>query len=69
MSFDWETPIELKSGTPKEKLNHTEAKALVNRLHKSWGIAQRNMTRSQECYTVQANKHCHAIDFGVGNKV
>jgi hypothetical protein len=35
-SFDWDTPIE--AYMPKEKLNRTKAKALVNRLHKSWSI-------------------------------
>jgi hypothetical protein len=68
-SFDWDTPVELKSGTPKEKLNRTEAQALVRRLHESWSIAQGNMARAQHQYTVQANKHRRAVDFGVGDKV
>jgi hypothetical protein len=46
MSFDWDTPIKLKSSTLKEKLNRIEAKNLVERLHESWAIAQGNMTRS-----------------------
>ena len=45
MSFDWDTPIK-SDYTLKEKLNCTEAKALVNRLHESWSMAQANMTRS-----------------------
>jgi hypothetical protein len=66
-SFDWETPIE--SSTPKEKLNRTEAKALVTRLHDSWAQAKDNMARSQQRYTRQANKHRRAVDFGVKDKV
>ena len=66
-SFDWETPIEAR--TPKEKLNRTEAKALVERLHESWSIAQGNMTRSQQRYAAQANKHYRVIDFRVRDKV
>ena len=27
------------------------------------------MARLQERYTIQANKHCYAVDFGVGDKV
>jgi len=67
--FDWDTPVKLKSSTAKEKLNCTEAKALVERIHESWRIAQGNIARSQERYTIQANKHYCVVDFGVGNKV
>ena len=45
MSFDQDTLIK-SDYTLKEKLNCTKAKALVNRLHKSWSIAQANMTQS-----------------------
>ena len=69
MSFDQDTLIELKSNTLKEKLNCTKAKALVNCLHKSQNIAQGNMTRSQQRYAAQANKHCRVVDFGVRDKV
>jgi len=66
-SFDWETPIE--ADKPKERLNKEEAKALVTRLHDSWEKAKSNMTRSQQRYTKQANKHRRAVDFGVKDKV
>ena len=67
--FDWDILVKLKFSTAKEKLNRTEAKALVERIHESWRIAQGNMARSQERYTEQANKHRRAVDFGVGDKV
>jgi hypothetical protein len=35
MSFDWDTPIKLKSNIFKEKLNCIKAKALAKRLHES----------------------------------
>jgi hypothetical protein len=66
-SFDWETLIGAR--TLKEKLNRTEAKNLVERLHESWSVAQGNMARSQERYAIQANKHRRVVDFGVGDKV
>jgi transposase InsO family protein len=66
-SFDWETQVQ--SDTPKEELNRQEAKALVVRLHESWQKVQENMTRAQERYAAQANKHRRPVDFGVGDKV
>ena len=68
-SFDWDIPVKLKSGTAKEKLNCTKAKALVERIHESWRITQGNIARLQERYAKQVNKHYRAIDFGVSNKV
>jgi hypothetical protein len=66
-SFDWTSSI--KSSTPKEKLNREEAKALVTELHRSWEQAKTNMAKSQERYTIQANKHRRPVDFTVGDKV
>jgi transposase InsO family protein len=66
-SFDWETPISAES--PKERLNRTEAKALIERLHKSWDCAKAGMVLSQQRYAKQANKHRREVDFTVGDKV
>jgi transposase InsO family protein len=66
-SLDWNSPVEANS--PKEKLNRDEAKALVNRLHESWQLAQGHMEQAQERHAVQANKHRRPIDFKVGDKV
>jgi len=66
-SFDWESPV--TASTPKEKLNRQEAKALVERIHESWEAAREQMTRSQERYAKQANKHRRPVDFGVEDKV
>src|SRR5579862_4436921 len=66
-SFDWQAPV--SADTPKEKLNREEAKAMVTRLHESWQKARATMTRSQERYTTQANRHRRPVDFGVGDKV
>ncbi len=59
----------MTASTPKERLNRDEAKALVSRIHSSWEAAQGNMTKSQEQYTRQANKHRREVDFAVGDKV
>ena len=61
--------MSIKSSTPKEKLNREEAKALVTELHRSWEQAKTNMAKSQEQYTIQANKHRRPVDFAVGDKV
>ena len=61
--------LSIKSSTPKEKLNRKEAKALVIELHCSWEQAKTNIAKSQERYTIQANKHCCPVDFAVGDKV
>jgi transposase InsO family protein len=66
-SFDWESPV--SASTPKERLNRTEAKALIERLHKSWEQAKTGMQQSQQRYAKQANKHRREVDFGVGDKV
>jgi hypothetical protein len=66
-SFDWESPISAK--TPKERLNKTDAKNLITRLHQSWENAKTNMARSQERYAKQANKHRQEPDFAVKDKV
>lgn len=50
-------------------MNRLEAKALVERIHKSWQAAGKQTAKSQERYTNQANKHRRPIDFGVGDKV
>jgi transposase InsO family protein/predicted aspartyl protease len=67
-SFDWEDRTRA-AGTPKERLNREEAKALVARLHDSWQQAQKNMAKAQERHAAQANKHRREPDFGVGDKV
>ena len=36
MSFDWR---EIKAEKPKEKLNRTEVKAWMDRLHSAWEFA------------------------------
>ncbi len=59
----------MTASTPKERLNHNEAKALVSRIYSSQEAAQGNMTKSQEQYTRQANKHRREVDFVVGDKV
>jgi len=40
ISFDWR---EIKAEKPKEKLNRTEAKAWMDRLHGAWEFAQYGM--------------------------
>jgi len=66
MSFDWR---EIKAEKPKEKLNRTEAKAWMDRLHGAWEFAQYGMGLAQERYRVQANKHRREVDFDVGDWV
>jgi transposase InsO family protein len=66
-SFDWEKPI--SSETPKEALNRLEAKDIVTRIHDSWEKAKESMSRVQERYARQANKHRRDVDFEVGDKV
>ena len=69
-SFDWESSAHSQAaGTPKERLNRDEAKAIVTRLHKSWLQARNNMTQAQHRYAAQANKHRREPDFGVGDRV
>jgi hypothetical protein len=66
-SFDWEKPV--SATTPKERLNRTEAKHLITRLHSSWEKAREHMTGAQERYARQANKHRREVDFRVGDRV
>jgi hypothetical protein len=69
-SFDWETQVDpLAVGTPKEKLNQDEAKALITRLHESWQQAREGIARSQDRHAVQTNKYLQNPDFSIGDKV
>jgi transposase InsO family protein len=66
-SFDWIQPVEANSA--KERLNRTDAKDLIQRLHASWEAARTNMTLAQQRYETQANKHRRAVDFKVNDSV
>jgi hypothetical protein len=66
-SFDWQALVTLS--TLKEKFNREEAKAMVIQLHEFWQKAKAAMTKSQERYTTQANRHQRPVNFRVGNKV
>ena len=66
-SFDQESLV--SATTLKERLNRTEAKALIDRLHQSWQHVKEGIAQSQERYARQANKHRREVDFKVEDKV
>src|SRR5579871_4891225 len=68
LHFDWERRTK-KSSTPREQLTREEAQQFAKRAHDAVEFARKNLEKSQQRESQQANKHRREPNFGVGDFV